>query len=243
MVSFALDPTLDSQSLHHVFKNFGRIHIPGILTAASAEKLYRHLAEKADWHLLFNVGELTYDLTHTQISELSVDKQAALMLAVEARATDHFQYMFESVKVPDTPSPFAEEARTQTALTDFHTFMNSQPVLDILRTVTGDPSITYADAQATAYGKGHFLTKHDDNVTGKHRRVAYVLNLTPNWNPDWGGLLQFLDNDGHITEAYAPKYNALNLFIVPQAHSVSYVTPFAKGKRYAVTGWLRAKIL
>jgi Rps23 Pro-64 3,4-dihydroxylase Tpa1-like proline 4-hydroxylase len=37
-----------------------------------------------------------------------------------------------------------------------------------------------------------------------------------------------------------PKFNTLDLFAVPQQHSVSMVTPAAPVRRYAVTGWLRS---
>jgi Rps23 Pro-64 3,4-dihydroxylase Tpa1-like proline 4-hydroxylase len=106
--------------------------------------------------------------------------------------------------------------------------------------VTGDERIAYVDAQATRYRPGHFLTEHTDDVAGKQRLYAYVLNLTPAWRIDWGGLLLFHAPDGHVAEAYCPRFNALNVFAVPQAHSVSVVAPFAPAHRLSVTGWLRA---
>jgi SM-20-related protein len=66
------------------------------------------------------------------------------------------------------------------------------------------------------------------------------LNLTHQWRADWGGILNFLDADGHVAEGYVPAFNALNLFRVPQRHNVSYVAPFAMNGRYSITGWLRA---
>jgi len=57
--------------------------------------------------------------------------------------------------------------------------------------------------------------------------------------PYWGGILQFIAEDGHLAEGYAPSFNALNLFNVPQLHAVSYVAPFAQAGRFSVNGWLR----
>ncbi len=239
MEVFALDPALDARQLAPVFKTYNRIHIPGFLTNNSAQRLHHYMVQNENWHLLFNVNDLTYDLTRAQFNDVAPDKRQSLMQGVEVRARDKFQYLFESMKVPDD---MAERLKQKSLLTDFHSFLNSPLVFDFLRTVTGDAEVCYADAQATAYSAGHFLTRHDDNVAGKHRRVAYVLNLTPEWNPDWGGLLQFFDADGHISEAYAPKFNALNLFVVPQAHSVSFVAPFVSKKRLSITGWLRTQV-
>jgi Rps23 Pro-64 3,4-dihydroxylase Tpa1-like proline 4-hydroxylase len=43
-----------------------------------------------------------------------------------------------------------------------------------------------------------------------------------------------------VTEAWVPRFNALNVFAVPQPHAVSIVAPFAVGARCSVTGWLLA---
>jgi len=57
--------------------------------------------------------------------------------------------------------------------------------------------------------------------------------------PDWGGYLNFYDDDGDVIAGYRPRFNALNLFAVPQQHNVSFVPPFAAVARYAITGWFR----
>lgn len=46
-----------------------------------------------------------------------------------------------------------------------------------------------------------FVTEHDDDVAGKQRLAAYVFGFTPQWRPDWGGVLQFIDSNGHIPKA------------------------------------------
>ncbi|MNN76656.1 hypothetical protein D3C81_1930560 [compost metagenome] len=95
----------------------------------------------------------------------------------------------------------------------------------------------------TRYLPGHFLNRHSDANPKTERLYAYVLNLSPGWRAEWGGLLQFLDEGGDITETFVPSFGALNVFAVPQMHAVSTVAPFAGGPRYSVTGWWRAKPL
>ncbi len=51
--------------------------------------------------------------------------------------------------------------------------------------------------------------------------------LTMNWRADWGGFMQFYANDFNIELGLLPRFNALNMFLPPQEHSVSSVTPFA----------------
>jgi len=101
-------------------------------------------------------------------------------------------------------------------------------------------AIHRTDAQATLYRPGDFLTVHDDSIGGHKRLAAYVLNLTPIWRADWGGVLQFLGTDGHVEEGYVPCFNALNVFRVPTQHLVSQVALYGSS-RYSITGWFHAR--
>ena len=76
-------------------------------------------------------------------------------------------------------------------------------------------------------------------IDGKGRIAAYVLNLTPQWRPEWGGLLLFPGSDGAQAEAFVPGFNRLSLLRVPQQHCVTEVSRAAAFRRYAITGWLR----
>jgi Rps23 Pro-64 3,4-dihydroxylase Tpa1-like proline 4-hydroxylase len=119
-------------------------------------------------------------------------------------------------------------------------WLNQPETLEVFRRVTGIDGLIKADAQATLYAPGHFLTTHDDSGLAKeHRRVAYVLNMTKAWRPEWGGQLQFLAaKHGAVDDTWSPAFNTLALFVVPTWHTVTYVAPFAKGQRLAITGWL-----
>ena len=74
------------------------------------------------------------------------------------------------------------------------------------------------------------------------RRYAFVINLSREWKPDWGGQLQFIDDaTGAITDAFLPRWNSLSLFRVPQTHQVTLVSPWAARPRHAITGWWLAR--
>jgi Rps23 Pro-64 3,4-dihydroxylase Tpa1-like proline 4-hydroxylase len=118
--------------------------------------------------------------------------------------------------------------------------INAAPFLELMRRITGIDGLIKADAQATLFAPGDFLSLHNDSHKDEGWRVAYVLNLAEDdWSPDWGGYLNFFDVDGDIVAGWRLRFNALNLFLVPQPHHVSYVPPFATEKRFAITGWLR----
>lgn len=99
-----------------------------------------------------------------------------------------------------------------------------------------------ADGQTTLFGPSHYLGRHIDSHVAEGWEVANVLNFArEDWHPDWGGYLLFLDEEGDVVEGFRPRFNALNLFKVPQSHMVSYVPPFAPVGRMAMTGWLRSQ--
>jgi Rps23 Pro-64 3,4-dihydroxylase Tpa1-like proline 4-hydroxylase len=235
---FRLNPAFDAELWAARFAATGRVHIPDFLVPEDAERLLLHLKGSDQWRLVVNQGDKLFELDRAAQQSLDEAGRAALERAVHAAARNEFQFMFETIRVPDAPE--ARRARGD-LLSAFATFLSSPEMLGLLRTVTGMAAMEFADAQATAYGLGHFLTVHDDEVAGKKRFAAYVFNLTPTWRADWGGLLLFHRPDGHVAEALTPSFNALNLFAVPQPHSVSMVAPFAAYRRYSVTGWLRAR--
>jgi Rps23 Pro-64 3,4-dihydroxylase Tpa1-like proline 4-hydroxylase len=68
--------------------------------------------------------------------------------------------------------------------------------------------------------------------------AAYVFSMTKVWDKNWGGHLAFFDDAGNITDAFVPSFNTLNIFLVPQLHSVQLVSPFAGANRSSYLGWL-----
>ena len=48
--------------------------------------------------------------------------------------------------------------------------INDQPLMDLVRTVTGIADLRKADAQATLYGPNHFLAMHDDGMSARAGR-------------------------------------------------------------------------
>jgi SM-20-related protein len=233
---FALHPALDLDAARATFARERRVQLSPFLTDDSAAALAEHLAARDDWTLVVNAGAKTFEIDRAGQAALSPEQRAGLDQRIEAVARDGFQFRFESIRVPDE-----DEARVaaDTPLAALARFLSTRTTRDALRHVTGFEAIDFADAQATRYDAEHFLTGHDDDVDGKHRHAAYVLGMSPHWRIEWGGLLLF--HDGAEVRGWAPRFNTLSLFAVPQLHSVSLVAPFAGAPRLSVTGWLRSR--
>lgn len=234
MVEFVMADRLDVDALSAAFAASGRIRIDSFLDAASAAALHQELVASRDWRLTANRGEQVIDFADAQLRAFGPDQWAKLRRAVELGGRYGFQFCYETIRLAH------DGDSGDSLLARFADFMSSPAVVGLVRSITGAADIGFADAHASRYRAHHFLTTHDDRVDQMGRRAAYVLGLTPEWRPDWGGLLLFHDANGNIVRGEVPAFNTLDLFSVPQPHSVSWVTPLAAAPRYAITGWLRS---
>ena len=236
--AFALNPALDADALAEAFSADGHVSIADFLETECAAQLHQALVKREDWAWAINAGGHVYDLGRDAQKGMTPQQRAELDARVNAAARDGFQFRFSSLRVPDRIS---DRQPQNDMLHAFAEFMRNDDVLGFIRKVTGETAIIFADAQGTAYHPGDFLTGHDDDVEGKNRELAYVMGLTPQWRVEWGGLLLFHEGDNRV-RGLVPRFNCLNMFGLPVMHSVSQVTPFAGGVRYAVTGWMRTRL-
>jgi Rps23 Pro-64 3,4-dihydroxylase Tpa1-like proline 4-hydroxylase len=234
-----INPDLDLDALAAEFARSGRVQIREVLQPGSAQALHDLLAAATAWGLAFKgADEPPAMLRERDLSALPADQREAIDAKIHAAAAAG-EY---SVRFGQYPmlTAYLERWSPGSPHDRVLELINSQPFLALARKVTGIPGLIKADAQATAYFPGDFLGLHTDSHVGQGWRVAYVLNLAvPDWQPDWGGYLNFFDENGDIVAGWKPRFNALNLLKVPQPHSVGYVPPFAPPGRYAITGWLR----
>jgi SM-20-related protein len=241
MAALTLDARIDARRLAPLFARHGRLHLPGLFKPGDARRIGEALAGPVPWSRSFNVGDKSYDLAPETLAAMPPARRAELDAAVAAGGRGGFQYRFDAWRLSDLIEAGERPGGALAALTAVYDFLNSPAFLQFVRVLTGETRPTYADAQATRYRAGDFLTVHDDDVAGKNRLLAYVLNFTPAWRADWGGVLLFHGPDGQIEEGYAPAFNALNIFAVPRRHAVSEVASFVGASRLSVTGWIRAR--
>lgn len=231
----AADPGYQ-KAIRDVLTRVGRAHVGNFLDPEAAKRLLETL-RAVNWQITFRDGPTVIEADLKEFEGLSLADRAQIMQRVSVQAAREFQFLYDKARI--TEKVEAGE-RPEGALADFVAAMNSEPVLKVFRAITGEPRIAYVDAIASRYRPGHFLTTHHDEHEEVQRLFAYVINLTPAWRAEWGGLLMFPSRDGHVAEAFAPAWNALNIFKVPQPHAVSIVAPYARAPRYSITGWMRA---
>ena len=233
---FALDSSLDVRAAGEAFRKTGRAQIINFLAGDSAESLRDELRDTHGWRHVINGKDQVFEAASDDYDKLPTATRDALRRAMEAQAAVGFQFSYDTIRLTD--DPLVRSASTS-VLARFGEFMGDSATLAKLQEICGGAEFNFADAQATRYRAGDFLTRHDDCVAGKHRVAAYVLGLVENWRAEWGGLLTFVDLDGQVVDTLVPSFNTLCLFNIGQPHFVSPVASYALGSRLAVTGWLR----
>lgn len=239
---FEINPDLDMTKFAAAYAADGRAQIRDILTPETAQTITGILARETPWGLAWQCGGENGGTPKSATADILQKRTAADWQAFASA-------MAETMQGRDYGFVFGQYPMLNAYLEKWHPggvhdllleHLNSEPFLTLARTVTGIDALIKADAQATLYAANHFLGVHNDSHVAQGWRVAYVLNMCPvEWRPEWGGYLLFHDADGDISKGYLPRFNTLNLFAVPQSHSVSFVPPFAPAARYAITGWLR----
>jgi Rps23 Pro-64 3,4-dihydroxylase Tpa1-like proline 4-hydroxylase len=120
-------------------------------------------------------------------------------------------------------------------LAELRSALTRPEVFATLTELTGLSPLADVEVQATRYRTGDFLSRHHDGPNAD-RKIALVLGLSRDWRADWGGNLLFHKADQRL-EGIAPGWNRLDLFAVPQDHSVTRVNEAAQRPRLAVSGW------
>lgn len=218
---------LGEPSVREAFAHDRRARVADALPAETALSWARGLAEQQDWLLTMGVKGQTARIPPSTLQSYPAEQRQVLEQDLRNEAGEGRGFFYDSIPVDDATPGF---------LGEIHAMLADRKVLQSIEALCGSP-ISSVSAQATRYRPGQWLTRHRDDPASETRQVAYVLSLSPGWHPDWGGLLQFFEDDGTPRDAWAPGLGVLSLFDVRHVHSVTFVAPHAKAPRLSVTGW------
>ena len=229
-----LNPNIDGVALGQMFQQDQRVRVEGLLESSFAEDVLDSLQREVKYDYIFFSQGQNQVLSEDQMNAKDQVGRQNLQQDLLQLATQGIGFFYTAYRMDGE-----NEQRAPAILKSLFSLMNSDQMLQLVAEVTGAENLVSASGQFTRYRPGNYLTRHLDDITQESRQIAYVLNFTKHWHPDWGGLLQFYQKDGTPRDAWEPRFNSLYLFDVQHVHSVTYVTPYAAAPRYALTGWFR----
>jgi len=232
-----INSALDKDALKQELAAKDFIVIPNFLDEQAAEKIFNCMDSEVSWELAYRVGNQPMAHSYEQLVALTAEERQQLHGKILEQARHDYQFSYFRYPMVDA---YMNQWTPKLILNDVLETFNNKLSLDFLRDITGDQEVRKVEFQATYYAPGHFLKLHNDNAkAGDDRRYACVVGLTKDWQSDWGGLLQFVE-DGKVSLSCTPSFNSCVIFKVPRDHQVSYVAPYATRPRYSLTGWMRA---
>lgn len=224
----------NSLDFTHIKKQYAvddRVCIQNIFSEDSALTAHNSLNTSTAFDFAFVKDGLPTLASSQDLAALSAQEQHNMRSSILELGSQGIGYLYGRHQI---------EAHSEQTLVAVKEWLNDKKTIDLVKELTGMQDIDFASAQATRYIHGHFLTRHQDIHEVEKRRLAYVLNFSENWHPDWGGLLQFYEPSGTPRDAWLPMFNSMNIFDVRHIHAVTYVAPLATKPRLAITGWFRA---
>ena len=210
-----------------IYQQKKKVQIKNILIDQVAELLYKNAKIEKNWILA--TGHDSVKFEKKVIKQFEKINSLQIKKIQDKFKNDHFSYIFHRSMNNQKPSFLEYNLRN---------FMSSIEFIDYLNQITSLNISKLNTLFLSKYKGGNFLSPHSDKGNGK---LAFVLNLTKNWKPQYGGILHFMNKEKtEIIESYIPLFNNLMLFEVPDEgipHFVSHVVPYIKQERYSITGW------
>jgi len=231
-----LNRDFDLDALAKIYATDNLVQIPEVFepdTAAHIEQTILSLP----WRLICqDDSRANMLLTPEQLQAMSVEEQRALEAGIRRRAAENFGYTYLTYPMIEAWVAGWNPGHPIHAVTQF---LNSQAFIALARTIINCAEVVKIDAQVSNFQPGNFLTRHVDDGLKRERRAAYTIGFTRRWEPDWGGLLMFIDEKMDVSRALLPRFNTLTVFDGLRLHNVSPVSAFAPAPRLSIVGWFR----
>lgn len=242
-IRFEINPKLNVYSLEERLRETGRLRVRNFLQPPCAKALYRHLVNAVAWQTFVVSNErLLATPPGEPVGTDPEEEREILDLACNsARMRFACVYDADGVYPEDMPDDANPSARPpDTVLAAFGEFLGSGAIGDMVRRVMELDALDIRMC-ANRLRPGHFATFHSGvpEADKTRKRVSSVyFHLTPEWKPEWGGMLEYRNDEGDVVEALVPSFNTLDILSFPRGYWISRVAPFAGGSVLAVSGRL-----
>ena len=153
--TLSINPRLDLDSLRDAYRAYGRVQVKSCLQADAADRIHRCLTTQQEWNLVYRAAGRHVDSAAQAIAKWPRARQRKLDKIIHRDAQLGFQYRYRNVPIYDI---YHQKQLPGHFFNGIFRFLNSEPFLEMVRNVCDDQEIAFADAQATRFDAGDFLT-------------------------------------------------------------------------------------
>jgi hypothetical protein len=114
-------------------------------------------------------------------------------------------------------------------------FFTDPDFLFFIRSITASPNARVADAKSLRQSAGK-TASGDSYEFPKTALASFEISLSKTWRTDWGGVMVFFDDEGNVSEGYAPAFNSLNLFVPAKPFLITQLATYAGSQRLSIVG-------
>lgn len=211
------------------FNKSKKIKIKNFFKDAFANSLYKNVLLEKNWTLATGINEVKYEKSILPKFEKINNHQ--INHVNKSFGDDNFTYIFYRGMNNHLNISYNEFV--------IRKIFNSEYFIHFLNEITQLYVTKLNTLFLSKYKSGSFLSPHSDRGNGT---LAFVINLTKFWKPQYGGNLCFMNEDRtEIIDTVVPEFNSFIIFHVPEEkgipHFVSHVAPNIEHSRFAITGW------
>jgi hypothetical protein len=207
-----------------MYKDTSIITIPNFISSDILENIKSEIENYKWWSYSIVPENDTWNVKYTH--ELTHENKIELFDNLEKK---NFCYRFKRSTQDHFHSCYCISCRLSETIC-------GDEVKNLLCKIVGCKKLKPGEVFLSSYSKDDFLSLHHDKNKGD---LSVTFSLTYDWDPTYGGILHFCDEDKNIYKSIVPTLGSVNIFkLDPQdgiTHFVSCVN--VDKNRYTLTAW------
>jgi hypothetical protein len=204
------------------------VTIPNFMNSAASELVMKNVIDiPKNWWMHAIRPDTKNELIYKSGKEKNF--KACVEYAEKVAANGNFAYHFERINGNHFKTCVCASCKLVETMGSFE-------VMNSFSKITGETVTKMEETFVSKYVKDEFLTIHHDKNKGNY---TFILSLTKDWNPTYGGLTHFCDKDKNIYKTVTPKFNSLTIFKLSPDHQMDHFVSRVNSthSRYSYTGW------
>ena len=232
-MDYKLNDGVDPKALAKEYKKAGRVLIKDAMDAKCADKLSESIETMAIWRTVYLDGETERRISGHDLQSLTNRRQRDMQENIYIQARQGYQYLRY-----ECPTDVIPDSKDPKGLTDADVFFKSDGFRDFLRKIAGAKDGELENVGARWLQRDHFMADSALATKLPDCKLWFSMDMTRTWQMQWGGQLNFLDDEGEIEQAWSPGFNQLSVYAGGTRHSIGYVTPFHHAFCLSICGQL-----